>query len=92
MGVGAMSKLSAEPIMKQITLWDYYLENFSFGAQCKKEGYTNVYDRMPDHDCTVAVIDHAGNRFKTRAFINEFGTKVFGKDKGYDICWWKEVT
>ena len=83
----------AQQIEGQMTFWEYYLENFSYGAKCRKEGYTNAYDRMPDHDCTVAVIDHNGNRFKTRAYINQFGNKVFDatKGKGYDICWWKEV-
>jgi hypothetical protein len=79
--------------MEQITLWDYYLENFSIGAQYQREGYTNTYDRKPDHNCTVAVIDHEGNRFKTKFYTNEFGTKVFDatNSRGYDICWWKEV-
>lgn len=55
--------------------------------------YTNSYDQMPDHDCIVDVIDHDGNRFRTRAYLNVFGIMVFdaSKSKGYDICWWKEV-
>lgn len=63
------------------------------GVQYKLEGYTNAYDAMPDHDCQVLVIDHEGNRFKTRAYVNKFGNKVFDatKSRGYDICWWKEI-
>lgn len=78
---------------QQMTLFDYYLENFSIGAQYQKEGYTNAYDTMPDHDCEVLVIDHEGHRFKTRAYRNKFGCKVFDSTKsiGYDICWWKEI-
>lgn len=77
----------------QMTFFDYYLEHFSIGAQYRKEGYTNVYDKKPDHDCDVLVIDHEGNRYKTRAFCNEFGYTVFDatKGKGYDICWWRET-
>ena len=76
----------------QMTLWDYYLENFSHGADMQREGFTNAYDRMPDHDCRVLVEDHNGNRFKTNAIKNIFGHMVFhGSSKGYDICWWKEV-
>lgn len=79
---------------EQMTFFDYYLEHFSIGAQYRREGYTNTYDTLPDHDCTVDVIDHEGNRFKTRFEINEFGWKVFDarNSKGYDICWWKEIT
>ena len=65
----------------------------TFGDKMRKEGYTNAYDRMPDHDCDVAVVDHEGHRFKTRFYVNEFGSKVFDatKGRGYDICWWKEL-
>lgn len=57
-----------------------------------REGYTNVYDRRPDHPCEVDVIDHEGNRFRTRA-VESFGHITFDttKGRGYDICWWKEV-
>lgn len=76
----------------QMTLEDWYMENFSLGAQLRKEGYTNAYDAMPDHDCEVDVVDHNGNRFRTMAVINKFGNKCFqGPDKGYGICWWREV-
>lgn len=77
----------------QITLDDYWFENFSYGAKCRKEGYTNTWDKMPDHDCEVAVIDHEGHKFNTRAYFNEFGNMVYDatKGKGYDICWWKEM-
>lgn len=75
----------------QMTLYDYYMENFSIGAQYRREGYTNVYDAMPDHECKVAVIDHEGNRFKARAVLS-FGSMAFaGRDRGYDICWWREI-
>ena len=78
---------------EQMTFFDYYLEHFSIGAQYRKEGYTNVYDAHPDHDCYVAVIDHKGHRFETRFYFNQFGTPAFDatKGEGYDICWWKEV-
>ena len=58
-----------------------------------REGFTNAYDRMPDHDCEVLVVDHNENRFKTRAYKNKFGYMVFDstKGRGYDICWWKEI-
>ncbi len=77
----------------QITLYDYQLEHFSYGAKCRKEGYTNVYDRSPDHDGIVSVIDHNGNRYKTRCYFNKFGNMVFDttKSKGYDICWYKYI-
>lgn len=78
---------------EQMTFFDYYLEHFSIGARYRKEGYTNVYDAHPDHDCCVAVIDHEGHRFKTRFYFNQFGTPVFDatKSNGYDICWWREI-
>ena len=62
--------------------------------QYRKEGYKNTYtDPKPDHDCDVDVIDHEGNRFRTRLYLNEFGHWVYDstKGRGYDICWWKEV-
>lgn len=78
----------------QMTFWEYYLENFSYGAQCRREGYHNSYDDPdPDYDMVVDVIDHEGHRFRTTLYKNEFGNWVFDatKGKGYDICWWKEV-
>lgn len=73
----------------QQTLYGYWLENFSYGAQMKREGYTNVHDAMPAKEGTVFVVDHAGNRFRTRARMS-FGQMCFcGRDMGYDICWWK---
>lgn len=73
----------------QMSLQDY----FSIGGQYTREGYHNVYDEMPDHDCEVDVIDRKGHRFKTRIFRNMFGNMVIDitKDRGYEICWWKEV-
>ena len=78
---------------EQMTFFDYYLEHFSIGAQYRKEGYTNVYDARPDHECNVSVIDHEGNRFKTKA-VWSFGRIAFdaSRSRGYDICWWKEIT
>ena len=62
-------------------------------CQYTSEGYINAYDKMPDHDCDVNVIDHNGDRFKARCEYNKFGKMGFsGKSKGYDICWWKEIT
>lgn len=73
----------------QISLFDYWLENFSFGARCRQEGYTNVYDAMPEREGKVKVIDRNGNRFTVRAVMS-FGSMAFtGGDRGYDICWWK---
>lgn len=75
-----------------MTLFDYWLENHSYGAYCRSLGFTNAYDKMPDHPCTVTVIDHNDNIFDTEAVLS-FGTIVFkGGSKGYDICWWKEKT
>lgn len=75
----------------QITLWDYYMDNFSRAAQMRREGFTNAFDEMPDHECIVLVEDHNGNRFKQKV-VNSFGRMAFyGRSKGYDICWWKEV-
>lgn len=79
---------------QQFDLFDYAHDgSLNIGAQYTLEGFTNRYDRMPDHDCMVDVIDHEGNRFKTRAYVNKFGYPVFDatKGKGYDICWWKEI-
>lgn len=67
---------------------------YSIGEQYRAEGYTNVYDRMPDHPCEVEVIDHEGHRFKSVAKIS-FGRMVFDLnkygDQGHDICWWREI-
>lgn len=79
----------------QFSIFDYnHSGGLNIGAQYTLEGFTNVYDKKPDHDCDVLVIDHEGNRYKTRAFCNEFGYTVFdaSKSKGYDICWWREIT
>ena len=79
----------------QFSIFDYdHSGGLNIGAQYTLEGFTNVYDKKPDHDCDVAVIDHEGHRFKTRFYFNRFGTPVFDatKGEGYDICWWKEIT
>lgn len=69
-------------------------KGFSCGEQYRAEGYTNAYDAMPDHPCEVEVIDHEGNRFKSVAKIS-FGSMVFDTnkygDRGYGICWWREI-
>lgn len=78
-------------MIDQITLEDYWHENYSFGAKCRKEGYTNVYDAMPDHPCKVYVIDHDGNRFRSEVVRSGEQMAFHGADRGYDICWWKEV-
>lgn len=78
-----------KPMPGQITLYDYWLENFSIGARYRSEGYTNVYDAMPDHEGLVDVIDHEGNRFTQQAVLS-FGSMAFrGRNKGYGICWWR---
>lgn len=81
---------------KQMSIFDFLDindKNIPYGIRCRREGYTNVYDRLPDHDCKVAVIDHEGHRFTTRFYKNSLGSNVFdaSKSRGYDICWWKEV-
>lgn len=83
-----------EQIKGQMDIFDF-IENPSetLGEKLTKEGFTNAWDRMPDHDCEVMVIDHNGNRFRTKAFRDKFGSMVFDatKSSGYDICWWMEV-
>ena len=74
---------------QQMTLFDYYMENFSYSAQCKRDGYTNVYDAMPEREGWVDVIDREGHKFKSKAVLS-FGSMAFsGPDRGYDICWWR---
>ena len=80
----------ARQIEGQMTLDDY----FSLGAQLRREGYTNSWDKeKPECDSIVDVIDHEGYRFRTALFVNTFGNWVFdaSKGRGYDICWWKVV-
>ena len=73
----------------QVTLYDWYMNELSYGAQCRKEGYINVYDAMPEKEGTVEVIDREGNHFKSTAKMS-FGSMAFyGRDMGYDICWWR---
>ena len=75
----------------QMSLYGYWLDNFSYGAQMKREGYTNVYEAMPDEEGPVQVVDHAGNRYKMRAVMS-FGSMAFsGNDRGYNICWWRKA-
>lgn len=74
----------------QMTLDDY----FSYGAQCRREGYTNAWDKKkPECDSIVDVIDHEGHKFRTALFVNKFGNWCFdaSKSRGYDICWWRVV-
>lgn len=56
------------------------------------EGYRNAYEDPPNHECLCTVIDHAGHRWKSRFYQNQFGIWVWDatKSRGYDICWWKE--
>lgn len=67
---------------------------FSCGEQYRAEGYTNAYDAMPDHECEVDVIDHEGHRFRS-VVKQSFGSMAFDLnkygDRGYDICWWREI-
>ena len=80
--------MKMKPIPGQITLDEY----FSQGARYRREGYTNVYDKMPEHEGTVEVIDREGNRFRIKAAMS-FGRMVFrGRDRGYDIGWWRYPT
>lgn len=57
-----------------------------------REGFRNAYHESPDHECDCIVIDHNGNRWKSRYLLNSLGTWVWDatNSKGYDICWWKE--
>lgn len=57
-----------------------------------REGYTNVYDKVPDHPCDIDVIDREGHRYRTKA-VESFGSIAFDatKGRGYDFCWWREV-
>lgn len=78
----------------QFSIFDYdHNGGLNIGAQYTLEGFTNVYDKKPDHECNVIVIDHEGNRFKTKA-VWSFGRIAFdaSRSRGYDICWWKEIT
>ena len=77
-----------KPMPGQITLFEYWLDNFSFGAQCRKEGYTNAYEAMPEREGRIDVIDHEGNRFTAQAVMS-FGRMAFRGSRGYDICWWR---
>ena len=57
------------------------------------DGWTNCWDAMPEKPGTYLVEDREGNRFKADAHIS-FGNMVWTvgrRDKGYDICWWKEI-
>jgi len=81
----------------QISMFDLMPEEEdprSCGERYRAEGYTNAWDAMPDHACTVEVIDHKGNRFKAEVH-ESFGSMVFDLNRygshGYDICWWKEI-
>lgn len=86
-------KLEKRDLIQTIHEMDLINRPYMLICQYTSEGYINAYDKMPDHDCDVNVIDHNGNRFKARCEYNKFGTMVFsGKSKGYDICWWKEIT
>lgn len=65
------------------------------GDLMKQQGFHNCYDEKPPHEGEYLVEDHNGNRFISYFHINKFGTpcwKIAGKykDRGYDICWWKE--
>lgn len=62
----------------------------TFEEKMKNDGWKNTYDEHPKIAGEYLVQDHNGKRFKAMYYINEFGTKVWKGDKGYDICWWKE--
>lgn len=63
----------------QLNLLDFMQDKtgYSIGDQYQSEGYTNAYDAMPDHPCTVDVIDHAGNRFRIECQRGLDGGMVF---------------
>lgn len=58
------------------------------------DGWVNTYERKPDVPGIYLVEDHAGHRFKCEAVVSKFTGEIVwfpnGKDRGYDICWWKE--
>lgn len=81
----------------QMNMIDFMADKtgFNCGEVYRSEGYTNVYDAMPDHECKVEVIDHEGNRFQVechKGLGNYMVFEVGHKDKGYDICWWRETS
>ena len=56
------------------------------------DGWTNVYDQMPDKEGFYLVENHIGQRGKQRA-VRSFGRMAWecAKWNAYDTCWWKEV-
>lgn len=63
----------------------------TYGDKMRNDGWKNVYDEPPKEAGEYLVEDHAGNRFKSVYCTTQFGNWVWkGRDKGYDICWWKE--
>lgn len=86
--------MGRKQIAGQINLWDHYLENYSLGAKYRKEGFTNAYDAMPDHECVVLVIDRNDKRWKCE-IKQSFGKMVFDMNRfgahGYEPVWWKEI-
>lgn len=66
-----------------------------YGDEMRQQGFHNVHDKHPPQEGEYLVVDHNGNRFISYFHINKFGTPCWMisgkyKDKGYDICWWKE--
>lgn len=63
----------------------------TYGEEKRRSGWKNSYIDRPEREGTYLVEDHDGNIFKSDFKINQFGTPVWTKNKGYDICWWKEI-
>lgn len=86
----------ARQIKGQMTLDQYYMDNFSLKAKYQKEGFTNCYDAMPDHECVVMVIDRADKRWKceVKKSLDNTGM-VFDMNRfgchGYEAIYWKEI-
>ena len=56
------------------------------------DGWTNVYDQMPDKEGIYLVENHIGQRGKQSAVMS-FGRMAWkvANWNAYDTCWWKEV-
>ena len=83
-------------ILGQMTLDQYYMDNFSLKAKYEKESFTNCYDAMPDHECVVMVIDRNGKRWKAEVKRSPFdGGMVFDMNRfgchAYEAIYWKEI-
>lgn len=82
-----------DKVTGQMSVFDFIEDPYEpLWKKLTREGYTNSYDKMPDHPCDIDVIDREGHRFRTKA-VESFGSIAFDatKGRGYDFCWWREV-